>query len=108
MYFKMTVANLTEKDADFLKKQFKGKNCKVQQDKYGWSIIEAEDTFENCMVLLAIGMIFPDYSATFSTIGGGFNVEKVEEKEESNQRCSSSSLAEELLGQGLVQIAQES
>lgn len=83
MKFRMVIANLKQKEKDYLISQYKRRDCKIDSNKNGWLTIEAEDAFERCMILMSIGMHFPDYSVTMICQGGDDDV-KGEKKEDTS------------------------
>ena len=83
MKFRMVIASLSQKEQDYLISQYKKNNCEINTNKNGWLTIEAEDSFERCMILMAIGMHFPDYSVTMISQGGDGCV-KGEKKEDTS------------------------
>lgn len=65
MKLKVVVLNLTEDEQKFLIGQYakKGQTAVAIQNTV---VLETEDTFERCMIWMAIGQQFPDYEIYMS------------------------------------------
>ena len=65
MFVKVTVLNLKEKDQEYLINQYAARGLKAVA--YGDTVVlETEDTFERCMIYMAMGQQFPDYEVRLS------------------------------------------
>ena len=71
MLFRMVISKLEPKEHDYLISQYKLRKCSISSQDSTSLIIEADDTFEQSMMLMAIGMHFTDYTVTLISKGGG-------------------------------------
>lgn len=60
MFLKVVVFHLTDDDSEYLVKQYSQRGLKAVAFN-GTVTLETEDTFERCMIYMAIGQQFPDY-----------------------------------------------
>ncbi len=60
MFLKVVVFHLTDDESEYLVNQYSQRGLKAVAFN-GTVTLEAEDTFERCMIYMAIGQQFPDY-----------------------------------------------